>query len=239
MKREAFLERVKLAAEQGRAYRVATRTLPDDIGYVGASGDRCAAFAAGVIAVGGEVFVVEDVAGARDVVLSLCQEANARSALCWQHELLDRLGLGELLAEAGIGRVDHAVLIQQDVAERRSTILAADVGITSCDYALAETGTLLMLARPGHERVSSLLPPVHIAVVERRQILDDLYDAIAKLRELGFDGLPSNAVLITGPSKTGDMELELTTGVHGPGRWCVVVIAGVPPSGDSHRSSAG
>ncbi len=51
-------------------------------------------------------------------------------------------------------------------------------------------------------------------------------DALEKLHALGASGLPSNVVLITGPSKTGDMELELTTGVHGPGRWIVIVVRG-------------
>jgi L-lactate dehydrogenase complex protein LldG len=224
MNRDAFLERVREAAERGRAYRVKTRDLPDDIGYVGADGDLCATFAAEMVAVGGEAYLVSDLAAAREVVLRLCREVNAQTALCWQHELLDRFGLSESLVEAGIERIDHDSLAAQPVDQRRLSILAADVGITSCEFALAETGSLVMLSRPGRERVASLLPPIHIAVVERSQILPDLYDAIAKLRAMGFEGLPSNAVLITGPSKTGDMELELTTGVHGPGRWCAVVI---------------
>jgi L-lactate utilization protein LutC len=222
--REAFLGRVKQAAEQGRAYRVATRDLPDDIGYVGATGDLCETFAAEAVAVGGEVYVVSDLAAAREVVLRLCREANAQTALCWQHELLDRLGLSQSLADVGIERIDHDSLVPQPVDLQRLSILAADVGITSCEFALAETGSLVMLSRPGRERVASLLPPMHIAVVERSQILPDLYDAIARLQAMGGEGLPSNVVLITGPSKTGDMELELTTGVHGPGRWCAVVI---------------
>jgi L-lactate utilization protein LutC len=222
--REAFLGRVKQAAEQGRAYRVATRDLPDDIGYVGAMGDLCETFAAEAVAVGGEVYVVSDLAAAREVVWRLCREANVQTALCWQHELLDRLGLSQSLADVGIERIDHDSLVPQPVDLQRLSILAADVGITSCEFALAETGSLVMLSRPGRERVASLLPPMHIAVVERSQILPDLYDAIARLQAMGGEGLPSNVVLITGPSKTGDMELELTTGVHGPGRWCVVVI---------------
>lgn len=224
MNREAFLSRVRKAAEQGRAYRVATRTLPDDIGYVGTKGDLCESLAAEVIGVGGEAYLVDDLLAARDTIVRICSEAGAKAALCWHHDLLERLGLGELLSRSGIGQLNHASLAGLDEASRRTAILATDVGITSCDFALAETGSLVMLARPGQERVVSLLPPLHIAVVERSQILPDLYDAVARLQALGVDGLPSNAVLITGPSKTGDMELELTTGVHGPGRWCVIVV---------------
>jgi len=87
--------------------------------------------------------------------------------------------------------------------------------------AIAETGTLMMCSGAGHERVASLLPPMHIAIVERQQIVPDLIDAMATLKSAS---LPSNVTLITGPSKTGDIELQLTTGVHGPGKWRVIVI---------------
>jgi L-lactate utilization protein LutC len=184
----------------------------------------CEAFAAEVVAVGGEAFVVDDLEQAREVVRRLCREAQAKTALCWQHELLDRIHLSDILAEESIEPIDRDSLPSGASMVQRQQILAADIGITSCDWAIAETGSLLMCARPGQERVASLLPPVHVAVVERSQILPDLYDAIAKLQALGVAVLPGSAVFITGPSKTGDMELELTTGVHGPGRWCVVVV---------------
>jgi L-lactate dehydrogenase complex protein LldG len=77
--------------------------------------------------------------------------------------------------------------------------------------------------------VASLVAPVHIAVIERVQIVPDLFDAFALLeRQAGKSGgLPhvaSNVVFITGPSKTGDIELTLTTGVHGPGQLHVVIV---------------
>ena len=72
--------------------------------------------------------------------------------------------------------------------------------------------------------MASLTPPVHIAIVERVQIVPDLIDAFERLAGRGLDALPSNVTLITGPSKTGDIELQLTTGVHGPGKWRVIVI---------------
>lgn len=224
MSRETFLKRVREAAQQGCAYRVTTRSLPDDIGYAGVSGDLCQRYALEAIAVGGEVTVVASLSEARELLGQLCTGIGAKSALCWQHELLDRLGLSGLLAESNIELLDYATLESKDETAQRLAVLAADVGITSCQWAIAETGTLMMWSRPGRERVASLLPPVSISIIERGQILPDLYDAIEKLKELGFEGLPSNTVFITGPSKTGDMELELTTGVHGPGRWILIVV---------------
>jgi L-lactate dehydrogenase complex protein LldG len=154
----------------------------------------------------------------------LLAEADAASAVCWQHELLDRLGLGEVLAAAGVSKLDFGSLSVLAVAEQRRKLLACDVGITSCDLAIAETGTLMVLSKPGQERVASLLSPLHIAIVERKQIVPDLFDAFEMLGQRGAEGLPSNVTFITGPSKTGDIELQLTTGVHGPGKWQVIVV---------------
>ena len=219
--RDAFLIRVREAANQGRQYRVHLQSVPNEIGYLGADGDLCERLAAEVNAVGGEAYVVADLAAAGRQLHSLLAEIGAHSAVCWKHELLDRMGLAELLAAPGVALLDYDVLAALPAEERRKQLLACDVGITSCDWAIAETGTLVMCSRPGQERLASLIAPMHIAVVERRQIVPDLIDAIAVL---GSEGLPSNVTLITGPSKTGDIELQLTTGVHGPGKWRVIVV---------------
>jgi L-lactate dehydrogenase complex protein LldG len=225
-KRDAFLARVRQATEQGRQYRVHTQPVPDGIGYVGAGGDLCERLAAEVTAVGGQAFVVADVTAAREQLRRLLSDADAALAVCWQHELLDRLGLGDLLAAEGVAILDHAKLATLRLGEQREKLLACDVGITSCDCAIAETGTLMMCSQPGQERVASLLPPLHIAIVERRQVVPDLIDAFQMLEGRGAGRLPSNVTFITGPSKTGDIELQLTTGVHGPGQWRVIVIEG-------------
>jgi len=222
--REAFLARVRQAAEQGRPYRVELRPVPEGIGYVGADGDLVERFAAEVNAVGGEAFVVADLAAAGQQLYQLLAEAGAKSAVSWQHELLNRLGLAELLAAPGVTLFDYKRLSALPAAEAREILLMCDVGITSCNCAIAETGTLMMCSRPGQERVASLLPPMHIAIVERQQIVPDLIDAFQLLAERGTSQLPSNVTWITGPSKTGDIELQLTTGVHGPGKWRVIVI---------------
>jgi L-lactate dehydrogenase complex protein LldG len=223
--RNAFVARVRQATEQGRQYRVHTQPVPDGIGYVGAGGDLCERFAAEAEAVGGQAFVVPDLAAAREQLRKLLTDADAALAVCWQHELLDRLELGDLLAAAGVVALDYDDLAKLSLAEQREKLLACDVGITSCDCAIAETGTLMMCSQPRQERAASLLPPLHIAIVERRQIVPDLIDAFGMLGGRGGDQLPSNVTFITGPSKTGDIELQLTTGVHGPGRWCVIVVA--------------
>ena len=224
MSRQSFLKRVKEAAARGAAHRVHCRELSPDAGYVGAGEDLCASLAAEVNEVGGHAHLAADEAAARDCLRRLLKESGARHALVWRHELLDRVGTKRLCKKSSIAVDDVDSLARLDEGERRAKMLAADVGITSCDLAAAETGTLFLCASPGRERVTSLLPPIHIAVVERDQIVPDLIDAFDRLAETFADGLPSNVSLITGPSKTGDIELQLTTGVHGPGEWHVVII---------------
>jgi L-lactate dehydrogenase complex protein LldG len=226
MSRDAFLARVKQAVADGRAYRVATQPQPDDIGYVGYRGEICAAFAAEVTNVGGVAHVVEELSQALPILQQICHINQVRSALCWQHTVLERLRLTEALSQWQIEQLSFASLHSLSPEARRSKCLAADIGITSASYAIAELGSILMFARAGQERLASLLPPIHVAIIERGQIVPDLYDAIAKIQSLGEEYFPSNCAFITGPSKTGDMELQLTTGVHGPRQWHVIVVRG-------------
>lgn len=224
MSRESFLSRVRQAAQAGRAYRVHLHPVPPDAGYVGVEGDLVTKMAAEVDAVGGKAFIVPDFAAAKTVLSQLLDEAHAKSALCWQHEVLDRMDLTQFLASRQVVRHSYDSHAALDQPSQRAIMLAGDIGISSVDLAIAETGTLLVCSQPGQERVASLLPPMHVAIVERRQIVPDLIDAFGILHDRGLANLPSNITLITGPSKTGDIELQLTTGVHGPKHWRVILI---------------
>jgi L-lactate dehydrogenase complex protein LldG len=89
---------------------------------------------------------------------------------------------------------------------------------------IAETGGLLLAPGPLEPRLLSLVPPVHIALLRPERIFDTLYQAI---RALGWgEAIPANALVISGPSKTADIEQTLAYGVHGPKR-LIVVLAGL------------
>lgn len=88
-----------------------------------------------------------------------------------------------------------------------------DAGVTEADYAVAETGTLAVRHSPQHGRLLSLVPFVHVAVVEPRIFVPDLIDLFDRLTK---DGCGSGVTLISGPSKTADIEMNTVTGVHGP-----------------------
>ena len=217
-----FLQQVREAVAEGNRFADAPLLDPRGaVGYQGAGPDPVARFRDEFTAVGGFVHVVADAVSAREVVLALLQERSVRRVLLGAGAVLDSLDLSEQLKSAGL----EISFASSGGAESRDDFFAADAGISGVDYLIAETGSLVVLSRPEQPRSLSLLPPLHIAVAHRDQILPDLFD----LFEPGLweirGGLPSCLSLITGPSKTGDIELRLVTGVHGPGEVHVVLIA--------------
>ena len=106
--------------------------------------------------------------------------------------------------------------------ELRNACAAAGAGITSADYALADTGTLVMISSREEARLVSLLPPVHIAVVPAARMLGTLDELLMKLPRPAEQS--SSMVLITGPSRTADIEQILVRGVHGPGEIYALIV---------------
>jgi L-lactate utilization protein LutC len=107
----------------------------------------------------------------------------------------------------------------------REAIAAIEVGITSADYALADTGSLVVFTESNESRLLSVLPPCHIAVIEESRIVASL-DDVFRLRPLPGDQ-SSAMVVITGPSRTADIEMRLVRGVHGPGEIHVIIVKDV------------
>jgi L-lactate utilization protein LutC len=126
------------------------------------------------------------------------------------------------LHECGVAAIPGVRTGVTDREELRDLCATVDVGITSADYALADTGTLVMIASPAEARLISLLPPAHIAVVPKDRILTGL-DELFTLIPMPADAT-SSLVLITGPSRTADIEQILVRGVHGPGQLSVVIV---------------
>ena len=115
--------------------------------------------------------------------------------------------------------------ITSGITERdqlRQLCATSDVGITSADYALADTGTLVLLSTPYEARLVSLLPPAHIAVLPADRVLTGLDELFSLLPNPA--SVASSMVLITGPSRTADIEQILVRGVHGPGQITLVLI---------------
>ncbi len=214
--RDQFLAAVRSAVTAGN--RAGTLPLPDraGVGYQGDGGDPVTRFATGLAAAGGQCCVVPDAAAAVAAVLEITVAAKAARVLVGRGAVLDRLELPRRLREAG--------LEVSDADAGREAAFAADVGVSGVDYLVAETGSVVVRSGPGQPRWLSLLPPVHVAVAERGQFVPDLFDLFKRTPEGERPRLPASLSLITGPSKTGDIELRLVTGVHGPGQVYVVLI---------------
>jgi len=158
---------------------------------------------------GGKSLAVKQVSEVGPLVTSLLA---GRSAVACNAAFLRECGITSL-PNVQSGFTDRQAL--------RNACATADVGITGADYALADTGTLVMLSSPEEARLISLLPPTHIAVFSRDRLLNSLDDLLEKVP------LPaeqtSAMVLITGPSRTADIELILVRGVHGPGELRAII----------------
>ncbi len=226
--REAFLQRVREAVAAGNRAG-ASPEIPSrgSLGYQGAGPDPVARFLQELGVAGGRGQTVPDRVAAAAKVVELVRAANARKVLLGVGRFLDSLSLEEPLRALGVEvtRVDR---LAPDTC--RDPLFAADVGISEPDYLIAETGSLAVTARRDEPRSLSLLPPIHIAVAERSHLLPDLFDLFAAYEAsppangAAARELPSCLALVTGPSKTGDIELRLVTGVHGPGELHVVLM---------------
>lgn len=126
------------------------------------------------------------------------------------------------LETCGVGKIPGVLWGIVDPAEWRHACATVDVGITGATYALADTGSLVTIASASEPRLASLLPPIHVAVISATSILSGLDELFLTVPEPAK--LSSSMVLITGPSRTADIEQILVRGVHGPGEIHVVIV---------------
>lgn len=108
---------------------------------------------------------------------------------------------------------------EKELSERYKHVLSeAKFGVTAADYALADTGTLVLVTGGEQHRLISLLPPIHVCLLDSARILASTTDLLASVHEEFYSrGLaPQAMTCITGPSRTADIEQTITMGVHGP-----------------------
>ncbi len=176
-------------------------------------------FGAELARVGGHLFRVANVAAALEYIERLAVATGAKRVIGWDAPLIENLALAGSLEKFGVeflsdraGEIDFV-----------RAAIDSDIGITTVDYALADTGTLVLISGEGRARAASLVPPVHVAIVEARQIIAGLDDLFVLLAENERE-LASAITFITGPSRTADIELTLVVGVHGPQQLHVILL---------------
>jgi L-lactate dehydrogenase complex protein LldG len=203
--RTTILDRIDRALRTARIPGVATVPAPVPPVRPDASALR-ERFLLEARAVGVEVFAEPSAAAVRE---RLAEVIGDRRVLSWSPEHLP-YEAGTIVAGACLG---SAPLLEQ---------ADAGVGVTGCHAAVAETGSLVLLSGRGTSRTVSLLPPLHVALVRPEDLCFSMGEFFAS--EAARIARASCCTFVTGPSRTADIELSLTVGVHGPGR--VVVIIG-------------
>lgn len=130
---------------------------------------------------------------------------------------------GRQLAEAWGGDGPDLLAYDRPVEAFKEVLVSkADAALTTARGGIAQTGSLVLWPTPDEPRLMSLLPPIHVALVEESSLTDSLAETI---RVQGWaSGMPTNAVLVSGPSKTADIEQTLAYGVHGPKELIVLLI---------------
>jgi L-lactate dehydrogenase complex protein LldG len=133
---------------------------------------------------------------------ALVAEQNIRKATVWETPYLRQLGVAEILNSLGVELVSP----NADKFE----MAQCDLGITEADFLLPETGTLVLKSSYEMPRAVSLLPRIHLAIVRPEMLRADMHQVFAEAKNSNY------LVFITGPSRTADIELTVTLGVHGP-----------------------
>lgn len=166
--------------------------------------------------------VVDSPADAVAMLQNWLQSENVKHVIRWDHQDLDHLGMDEALRTQGItvdvwGKGDHFSM--KEIANE------AEAGITCVDYAVADTGTLALFSSSGKARSVSLLPPIHVSIFRADQLVTRIGEVMLKLDEMNRNqGLPVGVNFITGPSRSADIENDLSIGVHGPKKVYAIII---------------
>jgi L-lactate dehydrogenase complex protein LldG len=133
---------------------------------------------------------------------SLVAEQNIRKAAVWETAYLRQLAVTEILSMLGVELISPNA--------DKDEMAQCDLGITGADFLLPETGTLVLRSSREKPRAVSLLPRIHLAIVRPETLRADMHQVFAEAKDSNY------LVFITGPSRTADIELTVTLGVHGP-----------------------
>ncbi len=158
-------------------------------------------------------------------ITQLALAVGANMVLRSDEDLFSGLNLDWHLGEEGVITGVAARNDEVDGAGLRNLLAQADMCITGSDYAIAETGSVVAQPRTGLSRLVSLTPQVHVALVRPADVVPDLDSFFRIQKDLHQQGRwPPYTNLITGPSRTADIEQTLVIGVHGPKEVHMVIL---------------
>jgi L-lactate dehydrogenase complex protein LldG len=160
-----------------------------------------------------------------ELISEICRATGATEVAVSDSGLIAKMDLQENLAAQGLsvftphlGSIDHGELVAR--------LANCGAGLTAADYAIAETGTIVLTSDERNALLVSLLPPVHIALVRSAQIEASIDEVIKRIgnERTGRSDPGRSVTMITGPSRTSDVELVLSIGVHGPKELHVIIL---------------
>jgi L-lactate dehydrogenase complex protein LldG len=156
-----------------------------------------------------------DITEAAEAVASLARDGN------WT-----RIGLhsGELTDAIARALPSEVQLVRTDEGYHKAALETCDAGLTECESLVAQTGSVCVTSRSSGGRALSALPPHHLVIARRGQIVPDLPAAYEQLAKRYGSDYPSFLGFITGPSRTGDIERILVLGAHGPKRLTILLV---------------
>jgi L-lactate utilization protein LutB len=176
---------------------------------------------------GWNVYRASGVEEAIGYIESVARDSEATNIVRSAQDVFDQTPVDAALTNLGL-KVTTVLRDDENSREAlREEIRQSEIGITGADYAVAETGSLIILPRRGLSRLVSLVPPVHIALVRPEDVLESL-DDLFLLRRLEYHQrggeMGSYLNFITGPSRTADIEMTIVEGVHGPKEVHMVIL---------------
>jgi len=212
--RELILGRLKRFASQPKMpikSRIARKTDKYDLSELYES------FNQALTAVGGTAYLAKNKDDALKRLDKILSELKPSGVVLSKDNAIRYMGLRRFIGEKGINILE----LKKDPEQHKETSFRADIGITGADYALADTGTIVILHAKTNARLLSLAPPTHIAIVRKKNLLPNVNSFVSALGPLER-GMPSAISFITGPSLTADIALQPTYGMHGPKKLFVI-----------------
>ncbi|MBI4773295.1 MAG: LUD domain-containing protein [Deltaproteobacteria bacterium] len=163
----------------------------------------------------------------RRILSTLIHNADAHKIAVLSDAFLRTFHLDRLTEEAGVTVISYSEEeISDSVKDVTPALKDAELGIFPVSRALAQSGTMVLNGNAGVSRAISLIPPIIVGILDKKQIVADLGNVFSELIETGQ--VPSRPgdwmVCISGPSRTADIEATLTTGIHGPGDTHLIVL---------------
>jgi L-lactate dehydrogenase complex protein LldG len=176
------------------------------------TGELAEMFRENLVSIGGNCAITDNRKQAAGLIREVIGNSNAKkiavSDSVLAHDITSGLKSIEIVENAG-----------------KEELFSCDVGITGAQWGIAETGTLVLESGKERNRLASLVPPIHIALLEAKNIRQRMSEILTLVSDGERSGDQSRAVtFITGPSRTSDIELTLAIGVHGPAELHVFII---------------